>query len=486
MEGEGVFPAQGQEDHNHHEEQEEAKGVRPAAEAFAVALEPGLANSNASYVATRRLLLFRKALSNCTQRQSWRCNGGDYVLYRHFIRSFQSADSQRCTSPLSTPEDSGRWVSTGTPFLSYGRDSGSSGKDLLSFSRGASFSSFISEAEHTQSRKGPGDSFVGMHCIFDHFKSSVNVVRFGHRSSELLGFGASDGRIAVCTVMDPPGILHHLEGHSKSITDFDFSLNNQYLCSSSMDRSVRIWDVEKEHCVRVVYDNTEQLCVRFHPVNNNFLVLGNAKKEMSVINFSTGRVLCKISLESNITSTDIDHTGHVVFAGDAQGSVHSVKINSHTGELSHAHRCRLGLRRRSPIMNVQFRTFSLLANGPVLLASTQDGTIRFFSVALEIHGYLSLRCSLQLTPWARNVHASFCPLLSLEKGEFIVSGSEDGNVYFYDFTRPKHPCANKLQGHGAPVISVAWNYGENLLASSDCEGMVIVWKRANPRVSVQN
>ncbi|KAH7297762.1 hypothetical protein KP509_25G011200 [Ceratopteris richardii] len=319
-----------------------------------------------------------------------------------------------------------------------------------------------------------------MHCIFDQFKCSVNIVRFGHRSSELLGFGTSNGQIAVCTVLDPPGVLHSLEGHSKSITDFDFSLNNQYICSSSMDRTVRIWDVEKEHCVRIVYDKAEQLCVRFHPVNNNFLVLGNAKKEMSVINFSTGRSLCRISLESNVTAIDMDHTGHVVFAGDAQGCVHSVKINSHTGELTQAHKCRLGLRRKSPIMSIQYKTFSLLANGPVLLASTQDGTIRFFSVTLEIHGYLTLRCSLQLNPWARNVHASFCPILSLEKGEFIVSGSEDGNVYFYDFTRPKHPCANKLQGHGAPVISVAWNYGENLLASSDCEGMVIVWKTDSP------
>ncbi|MCO5577645.1 hypothetical protein L7F22_031476 [Adiantum nelumboides] len=388
--------------------------VSSLAEAFAAALEPGIANTDASYIATRRFLLHRKSLSGITQRQTWQCNGLDYVLYRHFIRSFQNVDSQRFTSP----GDSGRWASPSTPSLSYGRDSGSSSKDVLSFSRGASISSFLNEGER-QPRKGPGDSFVGMHCIFDEFKSSVNIVRFGHRSSELLGFGTSDGQIAVCTVVEPPGILHRLKGHSKSITDFDFSLNNQYLCSSSMDRSVRIWDVEKEHCVRIVYDNAEQLCVRFHPVNNNFLLLGNAKKEMSVINFSTGRFLCKISLESNVTSVDMDHTGHVIFAGDAQGCVHSVRINSHTGELSHVHRCRLGLRRKSPIMNVQFKTFSLLANGPVLLASTQDGTIRFFSVTLEIHGYLSLRCSLQLTPWARNVHASFCPILSLEKGEFI-------------------------------------------------------------------
>lgn len=127
---------------------------------------------------------------------------------------------------------------------------------------------------------------------------------------------------------------------------------------------------------------------------------------------------------------------------------------------------------------MQFRIFSLLARGPVLLTCTKDGNLSFFSVALEVGGYLSLRCSLQLAPRSRNIHASFCPLLSLEKGEFIVSGSEDSNVYFYDLTRPKHPCVNKLQGHSSPVIGVAWNHGENLLASSDSDGVVIVWKRA--------
>ncbi|KAJ7978313.1 WD repeat-containing protein 13, partial [Quillaja saponaria] len=58
------------------------------------------------------------------------------------------------------------------------------------------------------------------------------------------------------------------------------------------------------------------------------------------------------------------------------------------------------------------------------------------------------------------------------------AGSEDSNVYFYDLTRPKHTCVNKLQGHRFPVIGIAWNHGENLLASSDFYGTVIVWKRA--------
>ncbi|KAJ0763104.1 hypothetical protein HanOQP8_Chr04g0168521 [Helianthus annuus] len=43
----------------------------------------------------------------------------------------------------------------------------------------------------------------------------------------------------------------------------------------------------------------------------------------------------------------------------------------------------------------------------------------FCSVNLELQGYLTLRCSLKLTPRLHSIRASFCPLLSLEKGEYI-------------------------------------------------------------------
>lgn len=42
-----------------------------------------------------------------------------------------------------------------------------------------------------------------------------------------------------------------------------------------------------------------------------------------------------------------------------------------------------------------------------------------YSVAMEAQGYLTLVCSLKLAPRVYRFRASFCPLLSLEKGEFI-------------------------------------------------------------------
>lgn len=129
-----------------------------------------------------------------------------------------------------------------------------------------------------------------------------------------------------------------------------------------------------------------------------------------------------------------------------QGSIYTVNMNSHTGSLSRSHRNRSSNNRKSPITTVQYRSFSLLARGPVLLTCTQDGSLSFFrswlaeifvwllgfhyemlimlascsiSVALEIQGYLTPRCSLKLTPRVHSIRASFCPLLSLEKGEYI-------------------------------------------------------------------
>lgn len=47
------------------------------------------------------------------------------------------------------------------------------------------------------------------------------------------------------------------------------------------------------------------------------------------------------------------------------------------------------------------------------------------------------------------------------------------NVFSYNWLEILQP-----QGHGYAVIGIAWNHGENLLASSDFGGTVIVWKRA--------
>ncbi|EOX97910.1 Transducin/WD40 repeat-like superfamily protein isoform 1 [Theobroma cacao] len=454
-------------------------------EIFSCLLQPATSDSDRDYIGIRRFLLARKAESGFHRRLDWRCNEKGYVAYRNYIRRPRNWENLQIPSHSSTPGNSGRWISTPSPLshLFEVESWNSSSRDLrsgtLASNHRTSFSSSISDSDRPR-RQGvePAYSFVGMHSIFDQCKAAVTVLKFGHMSSDLLAYGASDGTLTVCTVSETPSVMKQLKGHSKDVTDFDFSSNNQYIASSSMDKTVRVWELSKGLCIRVIYGVSSQMCIRFHPVNNNFLSVGNANKEITVFNFSTGRIIKKSVFDSEVTSMDHDHAGQLIFCGDAQGCIYTVSMDSHTGALSRSHRYRSSSKQKCPVTTVQYRSFSLLAGGPVLLTCTQDGSLSFFSVALEIQGYLTLRCSLKLSPRIHSIRASFCPLLSLDKGEYIVAGSEDSNVYFYDLTRPRHTCVNKLQGHRFPVIGVAWNHGENLLASSDLYGVVIVWKRA--------
>ncbi|CAI9765489.1 unnamed protein product [Fraxinus pennsylvanica] len=454
-------------------------------EFFSCMLQPSPSDSDSdpNYIGIRRLLLFRKAQSGVLRRKDWRCNGKGYVAFRNYINRPRNWEGLQTPSYPSTPGQSGRWMpSTSPPSHLFEVDSWGTSRDLRSGDRALSFrtsvSSNASDTELPRRRGEPAYSFVGMHCIFDQCKAMVTVIKFGHMSSDLLAYGASDGSLTVCTVSTSPTVLKRLAGHTKDVTDFDFSANNQYITSSSIDKTVRVWDISKGLCMRVIYGVSPELCIRFHPVNNNFLSVGNANKEIMVFNFSTGRTISKATFDSEVTAMDHDHTGQIIFCGDAKGYVYTVRMDSRTGALSRSHRNKSSSKQNSPVTTVQYRTFSLLARGPVLLTFSQDGSLSFFSVSLEIQGYLTVRCTLKLAPRLHSIRASFCPLLSLEKGEFIVAGSEDANVYFYDLTRPKHTCVNKLQGHGYPVIGIAWNHGENLLASSDFGGTVIVWKRA--------
>lgn len=74
--------------------------------------------------------------------------------------------------------------------------------------------------------------------------------------------------------------------------------------------------------------------------------------------------------------------------------------------------------------------------------------------------------------WFRKVcslHKYGCMNFNVSSNTFIVTGSEDMAVYFFDVEKEEKSCVNKLLGHSAPVLDVCWNYDESLLASCDTE-----------------
>ncbi|GKC62127.1 putative UPF0481 protein [Tanacetum coccineum] len=61
-----------------------------------------------------------------------------------------------------------------------------------------------------------------------------------------------------------------LPSRTFKVTDFQsLEMNASFgllIASSSLDKTVRVWDIPNGLCIRVIYGVTSQLCIRFHPV----------------------------------------------------------------------------------------------------------------------------------------------------------------------------------------------------------------------------
>jgi WD40 repeat protein len=60
-------------------------------------------------------------------------------------------------------------------------------------------------------------------------------------------------------------------GHTGPISDFDWSMMNDFLMSCSLDSTLRIWDTRTFKCIRTITHVSPLLSCLFHPINNNVL-----------------------------------------------------------------------------------------------------------------------------------------------------------------------------------------------------------------------
>jgi len=133
----------------------------------------------------------------------------------------------------------------------------------------------------------------------------VSVVRFGQETPSLLAFGSADGTLFIADTGAVAGtgrVRHRLRGHTGRISDIDWSSGDSVLLSASTDGTVREWDAATGAESRAIAEAPRGgvgpgarapaavHCVRFHPGNNNMVLIGGASCRITVINFSTGKV----------------------------------------------------------------------------------------------------------------------------------------------------------------------------------------------------
>jgi WD40 repeat protein len=250
-------------------------------------------------------------------------------------------------------------------------------------------------------------------------------------------------------------LLHTLDGHSDRIIDLVFSGDGAYVASSSLDRTIKLWDVVNWQEVHTF---------SMSKVGFNGIALS-----------PDGRLLASADAIWDVESGQVVHTleegrdvpGPVAFSPD--GATLAIALESRAIKLWDVVSGEVVRTFTEQPDNVTFRiVFS--PDGALLAAGVHGGMVRLWDVASgRIAG------TLQYGDESGDVHdVAFSP-----DGSVLASGGTDSTVRLWDVTRGQ--LLHTLR-HGNGLYGVAISPDGSLVASAVCDRTVKLWDVASGRL----
>eukprot|EP00930_Biecheleria_cincta_P008752 TRINITY_DN1102_c0_g4_i1.p1 TRINITY_DN1102_c0_g4~~TRINITY_DN1102_c0_g4_i1.p1 ORF type:complete len:1698 (-),score=377.82 TRINITY_DN1102_c0_g4_i1:140-5233(-) len=335
-------------------------------------------------------------------------------------------------------------------------------------------------------------------------ESAVTCICFGqerlHRTYILLATASKDGTVVVyrCyrTEMEiaslppedfrqndsstaPPPADHsniavhsRLVGHSRAITSIFFNLLEDQLVTTSIDKSVRFWNVDSGEMLKVFTDSSPVPVASFLPFNPQVFVAANSNAVLRLVNVQNGMVLQKLKVETEVRALKFDDTGLFLLAGTKSGSIHVLEATD-SNALKFKFKVQLA---RGGVTCIAFVP-AAYGQPPCLLVNTSDSSATIIDCTYgPPAGVLT---NLAVRHRVRVAH-SLLPLkccYSPSGQGYLISGSEDKEVYIYSLAKGANYKMNYLKHHQVPVVAVAVNLQDTLLASADSLGRVVLWRR---------
>lgn len=380
-----------------------------------------------------------------------------------------SAIMQQCWSADPDRRPSAAAILELLPALSAGEASapGGAGAARLLGSAGGEFH-FVAEHEHVVVRRA----------------QPISALVFAAGSRDLAAIACMDGTISVVWGLDVESgndlRTIELTGHTRSVTDIDWALSQDVLLSASLDKTLRVWSVPTGQCLRIFYLKSEAFCTRFHPLNNNMIVVGALDRRVCVMNGSTGKEMSKAaSATAQLTCLAFDQNGTELYVGDGNGMIIGFRISPRTGALDESVR-ELAAKGRG-ISSLQCTVLhTLKSQERLLLASCKDKCVRVYLV-LDDGERLKLRNTFAAFQSNLPMRAVFCPRVSVDdwySAQAFATGNESGALSFYDIdgaTESGEAARVALVegSHAAPVTDLSWSFDCKVLLTGDTEGRVV-------------
>jgi len=263
-----------------------------------------------------------------------------------------------------------------------------------------------------------------------------------------------------------------LVGHARAITSCFFNMLEEQLVTTSIDKSVRFWGIETGEILKVFTDSSPVPVALFLPFNPQVFVAANSNAVLRLVNVLNGMVLQKLKVETEVRALTFDDTGSFLLAGTKSGSIHVLEA-SDSNTLKFKFKVQLA---RGGVTCICFVPANM-GQPACLLVNTSDSSATIIDCTYgPPAGHLT---NLAVRHRVRVAH-SLLPLkccYSPSGPGYLISGSEDKEVYVFALHKGNDQKVQYLKHHTVPVVAVAVNAQDTLLASADSLGRIAMWRR---------
>lgn len=262
------------------------------------------------------------------------------------------------------------------------------------------------------------DTVVRVWAVLSSLEDRQKLEREETKENEANGAGGHAEHLSAPVFHSRP--IREYEGHTATVLDLSWSKNN-FLLSSSMDKTVRLWHVSRSECLCTFKHNDFVPSISFHPKDDRFFLAGSLDSRLRLWSIPDKSVAYVAQVPDMITAVAFTPDGKFAMAGclsglcmfyETEGLKYQTQIHVRSTRGQNA--------RGSKITGIHAHHTS---NGDTkLLITSNDSRIRWYnfrdkSLELKFKGNVNNSSQIRAT-------LSDC-------GRYVACGSEDRKAYIW-------------------------------------------------------